>query len=282
MRLMRRGEAGAEIPALLHSDGTCRDLSGIVADIDGAMLAAGGLAAIAAADPASLPELDPELRVGPCLGGMPRIFGIGLNYADHAAETGQPVPTEPIVFAKLCAPTGPADPLPVPDGATQLDWEVELAVIIGRPGFRIHEADALGHVAGYATINDVSERVFQKHRGGEWLKGKSCDGFAPLGPWFVTADQIADPQALSLGTRVNGTVMQDGSTATMVFPVAHLIAHLSEFVSLRPGDLVITGTPPGVAAGMAPPRWLRPGDVVECEVAGLGSQRVPIVTAARA
>jgi len=274
MKLLRHGSAGAEKPGLLHDDGTIRDLSGVVGDIAGVVLADAGLAGLRALDPATLPVVDAATRLGPCVGGTGKFICIGLNYADHAAESGMKVPPEPIIFMKATsAICGPNDPIIIPRTSVKTDWEVELAVIIGTRAKYVTEADALAHVAGYAVANDVSERAFQTERSGQWTKGKSCDNFGQLGPWLVTRDTVADPQDLAMWLTVNGDVMQNGSTRTMVYGVAHLVSYLSQFMTLYPGDVISTGTPPGVGMGMKPPRFLSPGDVVALGIAGLGQQR---------
>lgn len=274
MKLLRHGPAGAERPGILAADGTIRDLAGVVADIAGSTLLPEGLERLAAIDPASLPEVDPATRLGPCVGGTGKFICIGLNFADHAAESGMKVPPEPIIFMKASsAICGPNDDILIPRGSEKTDWEVELGVVIGKPAKYVSEADALSHVAGYALTNDVSERAFQAERAGQWTKGKSCDTFGPLGPWLVTRDEIADPQDLKMWLTVNGETMQDGSTRTMVYGVAHIVSYLSQFMTLLPGDVISTGTPPGVGMGMKPPRYLKPGDVVELGIEGLGKQR---------
>lgn len=278
MKLLRWGPAGAERPGMLDADGVARDLTGLVPDIAGAVLSDTGLAMLRALDARALPPVPAGARLGPCVGGTGKVICIGLNYSDHAAETGQPVPPEPIIFMKATsAVCGPDDPIIVPRGSTKLDWEVELAVIIGTRAKYVSEAEALNHVAGYAVANDVSERAFQSERSGQWTKGKSCDNFGQLGPWLVTRDEVPDPQDLAMWLKVNGQTMQDGSTRTMVYGVAHLVSYLSQFMTLHPGDVISTGTPPGVALGMKPPRWLRPGDVVELGIAGLGQQRQAVI-----
>lgn len=280
MKLLRVGTAGSERPALLDRNGTLRDLSGLVADIDGELLAdASTLARVreAAQTPDVLPPLDADgLRVGPPLGRIGKIVCIGLNYHDHAAETGAAIPEEPILFFK--APdtvVGPEDTVLVPRGSRKTDWEVELAVVIGRTARYLDSAEqALGHVAGYTTSHDVSEREFQIERGGTWDKGKNCETFNPLGPWLVTADEVPDPQALPLRLWVNGELKQDGTTAEQIFPVGEVVRYLSHFMTLYPGDVINTGTPAGVAMGRPEPKpYLRAGDVVELEVEGLGRQR---------
>ncbi|RPK44359.1 fumarylacetoacetate hydrolase family protein [Streptomyces sp. ADI93-02] len=280
MKLLRVGTAGSERPALLDRNGTLRDLSGLVADIDGELLAdASALARVreAAQTPDVLPPLAADgLRIGPPLGRIGKIVCIGLNYHDHAAETGAPIPEEPILFFK--APdtvVGPEDTVLVPRRSRKTDWEVELAVVIGRTARYLDSAEeALGHVAGYATSHDVSEREFQIERGGTWDKGKNCETFNPLGPWLVTADEVPDPQALPLRLWVNGELKQDGTTAEQIFPVGEVVRYLSHFMTLYPGDVINTGTPAGVAMGRPEPKpYLRAGDVVELEVEGLGRQR---------
>jgi 2-keto-4-pentenoate hydratase/2-oxohepta-3-ene-1,7-dioic acid hydratase in catechol pathway len=278
MKLLRHGPAGAEKPGLMHADGTIRDLSGVVEDIAGEVLSPEGLARIASVDPGTLPVVDASTRLGPCVGRTGKFICIGLNYSDHAAETGATVPPEPIIFMKATsAIVGPNDPIIIPRGSEKTDWEVELAVIIGTKTKYVTEADALNHVAGYAVANDVSERAFQAERQGQWTKGKSCDNFGQLGPWLVTRDEVPDPQDLSMWCKVNGQTMQDGSTRTMVYGVAHLVSYLSQFFTLHPGDVISTGTPPGVGLGMKPPRFLRAGEVVTLGIAGLGEQRQDVV-----
>ena len=278
MKLLRHGPLGAEKPGLMAADGTIRDLSGIVPDIAGAVLSDAGLAAIRAVDASSLPVVPAAARLGACVGGTGKFICIGLNYSDHAAETGATVPPEPIIFMKATsAICGPNDPIIIPRTSVKTDWEVELAVIIGTKAKYVTEADALTHVAGYAVANDVSERAFQTERSGQWTKGKSCDNFGQLGPWLVTRDEIADPQNLAMWLTVNGTKMQNGSTTTMVYGVAFLVSYLSQFMTLHPGDVISTGTPPGVGLGMKPPRFLKPGEVVELGIAGLGQQRQDVI-----
>ena len=278
MKLLRHGEPGAERPGMLAADGTIRDLTGLVPDIGGAVLSATGLAMLRGLDASHLPVVAPGTRLGPCVAGVGKIICIGLNYSDHAAESGMPVPPEPIIFMKATsALCGPDDPIVIPRGSEKTDWEVELAVIIGTRAKHVSEADALAHVAGYAVTNDVSERAFQIERSGQWTKGKSSDSFGPLGPWLVTRDEVPDPQALPMWLDVNGTRVQDGTTATMVYGVAHLVSYLSRFMTLHPGDVISTGTPPGVGMGQKPPRYLKAGDVVELGIAGLGGQRQDVV-----
>ncbi len=274
MKLLRHGPAGAEKPGLLHDDGTIRDLSELVHDIAGTVLSADALAALREVDAGALPVVAADTRLGPCVGGTGKFICIGLNYADHAAESGLAVPPEPVIFMKATsAICGPNDPIIVPRGAEKTDWEVELAVIIGSTAKYVTEAEALAHVAGYAVANDVSERSFQSERAGQWTKGKSCDNFGPLGPWLVTRDEVEDPQDLAMWLEVNGERMQQGSSRTMVYGVAHVVSYLSQFMTLHPGDVISTGTPPGVGMGMKPPRYLAPGDVVTLGIDGLGAQR---------
>jgi 2-keto-4-pentenoate hydratase/2-oxohepta-3-ene-1,7-dioic acid hydratase in catechol pathway len=274
MKLLRHGPIGAEKPGLIDGGGTVRDLSGHVPDIAGAVLSESGLAAVAALDPEGLPAVPEGSRLGPCVAGVGKVICIGLNYSDHAAETGATVPPEPIIFMKATsALCGPDDDVWIPRGSEKTDWEVELGVVIGTRAKYVGEAEALAHVAGYCVVNDVSERAFQAERQGQWTKGKSCDRFGPIGPWLVTRDEVPDPQRLAMWLTVNGQPRQDGSPATMVFGVAQLVSYLSRFMSLEPGDVISTGTPPGVALGMKPPVYLRDGDVVELGIEGLGRQR---------
>jgi 2-keto-4-pentenoate hydratase/2-oxohepta-3-ene-1,7-dioic acid hydratase in catechol pathway len=277
MKLLRHGPAGAEKPGIMHEDGTLRDLSALVSDIGGDVLSDAGLANLRAIDPARLPIVT-GARLGPCVAGTGKFICIGLNYADHAAESGMAVPPEPVIFMKATsAIVGPNDPIVIPRGSVKTDWEVELAVIIGKKAKYVDEADAMGYVAGYAITNDVSERAFQTERAGQWTKGKSCDNFGQIGPWLVTRDEVADPQNLSMWLTVNGATEQNGSTATMVYGVAHLVSYLSQFMTLHPGDVISTGTPPGVGMGKKPPRYLKAGDVVELGIAGLGQQRQDVI-----
>ena len=272
MKLLRYGPRGAEKPGLLDGGGRIRDLSGIIGDLAGEVLT--DLGRIAALDPETLPLVEGNPRLGPCVGGTGKFMCIGLNYADHAAESGLKVPAEPVLFLKAnSAICGPDDPIIIPRGSQKTDWEVELGVVIGRPAKYVTEAEALSHVAGYCVINDVSERSFQAERAGQWTKGKSCDNFGQTGPWLVTPDEVPDPQALDMWLKVEGKTMQAGSTRTMVYGVAFLISYLSQFFTLHPGDIISTGTPPGVGMGKKPPRFLRPGEVVELGIDGLGRQR---------
>lgn len=282
MKLLRYGAKGAEKPGMLDAQDQVRDLSGLVPDIAGATLTPEGLAQLAAIDPQSLPLVSPPdaSRLGPCVGQVGKFICIGLNYADHAAESGMPIPPEPVVFSKwTSAICGPDDDVEIPRGSQKTDWEVELGVVIGKPGRYIAEEDALDHVAGYCVVNDISEREYQLERGGQWDKGKGCDTFGPIGPWLVTADEIPDPQNLRLWLDVDGKRYQDGSTATMVFTVRQIVAYLSNFMSLQPGDVISTGTPPGVGLGQKPPVYLKPGQVMELGIEGLGVQRQRTVAA---
>ena len=279
MRLMRVGEPGAEIPAILDETGWIRDLSGVVDDIAGETLSDAGLDLLRGIDPQSLPEILEAERIGPCVGGVGKLVCVGLNYADHAKETGSPIPSEPVLFGKAVSSlSGPNDPVPRPRGAERLDYEVELAIVIGRRAQYVSEAEAMEHVAGFALFNDVSEREFQKDRGGQWIKGKSHDGFGPLGPWLVPRDAF-DPSDAAMRCDVNGQRRQTGSTATMIFSCTEIVSYISRFMTLHPGDVIPTGTPPGVAMGMTPPGWLQPGDVVALSIDGLGTQRQEIVSA---
>ena len=278
MKLVRYGRAGAEKPGLIDEDGTVRDLSRVVKDITPDVLSPAGLKRLRAVKPSRLPALRGRPRLGCPLAGIGKIVCIGLNYTDHAREVGQPLPAEPLVFIKATsAINGPGDPIVRPRGAVKLDYEVELAAVIGRDARGVSEADAMKHVAAYCIVDDVSERAFQMEHGGTTTKGKSADTFAPIGPWLVTADEVRDPQALDVSTTVNGESRQRGSTANMIFSVRQLVAYVSRFMSLRAGDIVSTGTPAGVAHGMKPPRYLQPGDVVEIGITGLGVQKNLVV-----
>jgi 2-keto-4-pentenoate hydratase/2-oxohepta-3-ene-1,7-dioic acid hydratase in catechol pathway len=273
MKLMRVGPLGQEKPAILDKDGKIRDLSAHVTDIGGTAISPEGLAKIAALDLATLPEIAAE-RIGACVAGTGKFICIGLNYSDHAAETGAAVPPEPVIFMKATsAICGPNDDVLIPRTSEKTDWEVELGVVIGKTAKYVSEADAMDYVAGYCVSHDVSERAFQTERAGQWTKGKSCDTFGPIGPWLVTKDEISDPQNLKMWLSVNGKMMQDGSSKTMVYGVAHLVSYLSQFMSLHPGDVISTGTPPGVGLGMKPPQFLKAGDVVELGIEGLGTQK---------
>lgn len=278
MKLLRFGAPGAEKPGLMHTDGTIRDLSGRIDDLSGKNLSPESLAGLAEADAAALPVVEGNPRLGPPVAGTGKFICIGLNYADHAAESGLAVPSEPVIFMKATsAICGPNDPIIIPRDSEKTDWEVELAVIIGKPAKYVSEAEAMDYVAGYAVTNDVSERAFQIEREGQWTKGKSCDNFGQIGPWLVTKDEVSDPQNLPMWLKVNGETMQDGSSATMVYGVAHLVHYLSQFMTLHPGDVISTGTPPGVGLGMKPPRYLKAGDVVELGIEGLGQQRQDVI-----
>ena len=274
MKLVRFGSPGAEKPGLVDADGRIRDLSAVVPDIGGPVLSRDGLARLRDLSPADLPLAPEGVRLGACVAGTGNFIAVGLNYADHAAESGMAVPSEPVLFNK--APScivGPDDTVLLPPGSTRSDWEVELAVVIGERASYVSEAEALDHVAGYCVCNDVSEREYQLERGGQWTKGKGCPTFGPLGPWLVTKDEIGDVQDLRMTLAVNGETVQDGSTRTMVFQVPFLVSYISRFMALLPGDVITTGTPPGVGMGLTPPRYLRDGDTMQVEIQGLGVQR---------
>jgi 2-keto-4-pentenoate hydratase/2-oxohepta-3-ene-1,7-dioic acid hydratase in catechol pathway len=275
MKLLRYGDPGAEKPGILDEAGQIRDLSAHVPDIAGPSLSDAALDQLRALDVATLPVVDGTPRLGACVGDIGKFLCIGLNYSDHAAETGNPIPEHPVLFAKVTsAVVGPNDDVVLPRGSTQSDWEVELGVVIGTAAKYVSKEDALDHVAGYCVINDVSERHFQNNLTGQWIKGKSCDTFGPTGPWLVTRDEVGDPQNLGLWLDVNGKRMQTGTTATMIFTVAEIIEHLSHLFTLHPGDVISTGTPPGVGMGMKPdPVYLKPGDVMELGIEKLGQQR---------
>lgn len=275
MKLVRYGAPGAEKPGMIDADGTLRDLSGVIPDIDGTTIGDDGLTKLAALDTGALPAVDGDVRYGPCVGHIGKFLCIGLNYSDHAAETGADIPAHPILFFKAnSAIVGPNDDVVMPRGSTHTDWEVELGVVIGKECKYVSEADALDYVAGYCVINDVSERHFQTQLTGQWTKGKSCDTFGPTGPWLVTKDEVADVQNLAMSCDVNGKRMQTGTTATMIFTVAQIIEHLSQLMTLHPGDVISTGTPPGVGMGIKPePIYLKEGDVMELEIERLGRQR---------
>jgi 2-keto-4-pentenoate hydratase/2-oxohepta-3-ene-1,7-dioic acid hydratase in catechol pathway len=278
MRLLRYGPPGRERPAALDADGRARDLSDVVPDLAGDALLPESLERLRGLDLGRLPVVDGEPRLGPCVGRVGKLVCVGLNYADHAAESGAQVPAEPILFMKATsAICGPNDDLRLPRGSEKTDWEVELGVVVGAPAKYVSEADALSHVAGYCAVNDVSERAYQLEGTGQWVKGKSADTFAPLGPWLVTADEVPDPQDLAMWLEVDGRRFQDGSTRTMVFGVARLVSYVSRFMSLQPGDVISTGTPPGVGMGRKPQVFLRPGNVVRLGVEGLGEQRQRVV-----
>lgn len=280
MKLLRYGPKGQEKPGIVDAEGIVRDLSGLVDDIAGEVLTDQGLAGIAEADLSSLPAVEVD-RYGPCVGSVGKFICIGLNYSDHAAESGLEVPPEPVIFAKATsAICGPNDTVEIPRGSKATDWEVELGVVIGKEAKYVDESEALEHVAGYCVINDISERDFQNKRAGQWTKGKSADTFGPIGPWLVTRDEVPNPQNLSMYLDVNGKRRQDGSTNTMVFGVAHLVSYLSQFMSLQPGDIISTGTPPGVGMGTKPePVYLKEGDKMELGIEGLGVQRQNVTKA---
>ena len=278
MKLLRVGDQGKERPAMVDADGALRDLSGSVSDVAGASLLPESLAKLRKINPKDLPMVAGKPRIGACVGNVGKFICIGLNYSDHAAESGMAVPAEPVVFMKATsAICGPYDDVMIPRGSEKTDWEVELGVVLGKEARYVTEQDALSHVAGYCVVNDVSERAFQLEGTGQWVKGKSADTFGPIGPWLVTAEEVPDPQALSLWLEVDGHQYQNGSTETMVFGVAYLISYLSRFMSLQPGDIISTGTPPGVGLGQKPPIYLRPGNVIRLGVGGLGEQRQIVV-----
>jgi 2,4-didehydro-3-deoxy-L-rhamnonate hydrolase len=278
MKLFRHGAPGDERPGIVDAGGGLRDLSGLIRDLSGASLSRDSLDRLRMLDPETLPQLPEDVRLGPCVGGTRNVIAIGLNYADHAAETGSPIPSEPIVFNKapssLC---GPNDPVIIPKGSAKTDWEVELAVVIGARASYVHANEALGYVAGACICNDVSEREWQLERGGTWSKGKSAPTFGPLGPWLVTLDEIPDLKNLSMSLDVNGERRQTGSTATMIFDVPQIVAYCSHFMLLEPGDVIITGTPPGVGLGMKPPCYLKDGDEMVLRIAHLGEQRQKVM-----
>jgi 2-keto-4-pentenoate hydratase/2-oxohepta-3-ene-1,7-dioic acid hydratase in catechol pathway len=273
MKLVRFGAAGAEKPGIIDVNGDVRDISNHLPDLCGLALSRKSLNDLATVDIDSLPFAPSGVRLGPCVGRIGKIVGVGLNYSDHAAESGMPVPKEPILFLKaINSLSGPFDPIELPRNSHETDWEVELGIVIGSHTKYVSELEAMDYVAGFCLVNDVSEREFQQRRSGQWDKGKGCDTFAPIGPWMVTKDEVADPQSLSLWLDVNGEPRQRGNTATMIFNVAFLISYISQFMSLHPGDIIITGTPPGVGQGMKPPQFLKAGDVVTLGVEGLGQQ----------
>jgi 2-keto-4-pentenoate hydratase/2-oxohepta-3-ene-1,7-dioic acid hydratase in catechol pathway len=278
VKLLRFGEPGRERPGILHADGSIRDLSGVVPDIAGAALVPDSIARLRALDLDRLPKVNGSPRLGPCVGGVGKFICVGLNYSDHAAESNMPVPAEPIIFMKATSSiSGPNDDVQIPRGSQKSDWEVELGVVIGKRAKYATEADAMSHVAGFCVVNDLSERAYQLEGTGQWVKGKSADTFGPIGPWLVTADEIANCQDLDLWLEVDGNRYQNGTTATMVFGVAFLVSYLSRFMSLQPGDIISTGTPPGVGHGKKPPVYLRPGNVMRLGVEGLGEQRQRVV-----
>lgn len=279
MKLLRYGPRGTEKPGLLDAEGKIRDLSGVVADITGAELSPASLKKLAAIDPATLPLVEGSPRYGVPVNGVSKFIAVGLNFADHAAESNLPIPEEPVLFTKaVSCLTGPNDPVMIPRGSLKTDWEVELGVVIGSRASYVTEAEALDHVAGYVLINDVSERAFQIERGGTWDKGKGCDTFGPVGPWMVTSDEVGDPQNLSMWLDINGQRKQDGSSKTMIFPISKLVSYISEFMTLEPGDLITTGTPPGVGMGQKPePVYLKAGDQIRLGIEKLGEQRQIVV-----
>jgi 2-keto-4-pentenoate hydratase/2-oxohepta-3-ene-1,7-dioic acid hydratase in catechol pathway len=278
MKLLRFGMQGHERPGVLDRDGHLRDLSGVVADISGETLLPESLRMLSEAKISSLPLVSEGVRIGPCVAQVGKFICIGLNYADHAAESGAAIPREPVLFMKATsAICGPNDDVVVPRGSSKSDWEVELGVVIGKSALYVDESDALAHVAGYCVVNDLSEREFQLEGTGQWVKGKSADTFGPLGPWLVTRDEVPDPQKLHLALEVNGKRYQNGSTSTMIFGVAHLVSYVSRFMSLQPGDIISTGTPPGVGMGQKPPVYLRAGDHIHLEISGLGEQNHRVV-----
>jgi 2-keto-4-pentenoate hydratase/2-oxohepta-3-ene-1,7-dioic acid hydratase in catechol pathway len=283
MKLCRYGPAGAEKPGLIDAGGAIRDLSGVVADLGPAEISPAGLAKLAAIDPETLPKVEGNPRYGTPVAGSRKFIAIGLNYADHAAESNLPIPPEPVLFTKaISCLQGPNDPVMIPRGSVKTDWEVELGVIIGTRASYVEESEALDYVAGYCTIDDISERDFQINRSGTWDKGKGCDTFGPVGPWLVTADEVGDPQKLGMWLEVNGKRVQDGNTSTMVYGVAKLVSYLSEFMTLEPGDIITTGTPPGVGMGQKPEPWyLKPGDVITLGIEKLGEQRQDVVAWSR-
>ena len=280
MKLLRYGPQGREKPGLVDSHGDIRDLSAIVADVSGDALHPDSIDRLRRLDPATLPRVDGSPRLGPCVAGVGKFICIGLNYSDHAAESGLPVSDEPVLFMKATsAICGPYDDVEIPRGSEKTDWEVELGIVIGRPAKYVSQDQALSHVAGYCVVNDVSERTFQIERGGQWDKGKGHDTFGPLGPWLVTADEVPDPQDLHMWLEVDGKRYQDGSTRTMIFGVAHLVSYISQFMSLQSGDVISTGTPPGVGLGQKPPLYLKPGQTMRLGISGLGEQRQTTVAA---
>ncbi|MEW6391504.1 MAG: fumarylacetoacetate hydrolase family protein [Pseudomonadota bacterium] len=280
MKLLRYGPKGSEKPGLLDADGKIRDLSGHVPDITGAQLSPASLKTLASIDPATLPLVEGAPRYGCPVAGVSKFIAVGLNFADHAAESNLPIPEEPVIFTKaVSCIQGPNDPVMLPKGSLKTDWEVELGVVIGSRARYVSEAEALGYVAGYVLINDVSERAFQIERGGTWDKGKGCDTFGPIGPWLVTSDEVGDPQNLGMWLEVNGQRKQDGSSKTMIFPISKLVSYISEFMTLEPGDLITTGTPPGVGMGQKPePVYLKAGDEMRLGIEKLGEQRQIVVS----
>ena len=278
MKFLRHGPIGNEKPGCIDSDGNIRDLSAVIADFTPETVTCDALAALAERGVSGLPIVDPATRIGPCVGAARNFYAVGLNYARHARETNNPEPKEPVLFSKSTSSIcGPNDPIILPRGSEKTDWEVELGIIIGHPCSYVSKEEALGYVAGFCTINDVSERAYQIERGGQWIKGKSAPNFGPIGPWIVTPDEVGDPQNLSLSLSVNGETVQNSSTADMIFSVAEIISYMSGFMRLMPGDIIATGTPEGVGLGLTPPRFLSAGDIVELSVEGLGTQRQTVV-----
>ena len=278
MKLLRFGPAGQERPGMLDADGNIRDLSAILPDISGATIAPAGLAKLASIDPATLPIIHGEPRLGPCVAQVSKFVCVGLNYSDHAAETGSPIPTEPILFHKATSCiVGPNDDVMLPKDSVKTDWEVELGIVIGSRASYVDESAALNYVAGFCLINDVSEREFQIERQGQWTKGKGCDTFGPIGPWLVTTDEVPNLAELAMSCDVNGERRQSGSTRTMIFKVPFIVSYISRFMTLLPGDVIATGTPPGVGLGMKPPQFLKAGDEIRLSIEGLGEQRQKVV-----
>jgi 2-keto-4-pentenoate hydratase/2-oxohepta-3-ene-1,7-dioic acid hydratase in catechol pathway len=280
MKLLRYGQSGKEKPGLLDGSGQIRDLSAVIPDLAGDALTSDSLKRVGALDPSSLPLVSGKHRIGPCVGRVGKFICIGLNYSDHAAESGMKVPAEPVVFMKATsAVCGPDDNVIIPRNSVKTDWEVELGVVIGTEARYVSESAALDHVAGYCVVNDLSERTFQLEGTGQWVKGKSADTFGPIGPWLVTKDEVPDPQNLSMWLKINGHQFQNGTTKTMVFGVAFVISYLTRFMSLQPGDVISTGTPPGVGMGQKPPKFLQPGDKIQLGVQGLGEQNQTVIAA---
>ena len=278
MKLLRHGPAGSEKPGVLDAEGNIRDLSAHISDLDGTALSDASIDKLRALDLSTLPQVDSGTRLGACVANVGKLICVGLNYSDHAAESGLEVPPEPVLFFKATSSiVGPDDAIEIPRGSESTDWEVEFAIVIGKDGKYIEESNALQHIAGYCVVNDVSERDFQIKRSGQWVKGKSADTFGPMGPWMVTRDEIADPQSLDMFLDVNGESRQRGSTSTMVYQVPFLVSYISQFMSLQAGDVISTGTPPGVGMGMNPPTYLKAGDVVRLGIEGLGEQRQDVV-----
>jgi 2,4-diketo-3-deoxy-L-fuconate hydrolase len=278
MKLLRYGSLGHEKPGIMDDDGNIRSLSDIISDINGSTLSQDNLQRIKAVDIASLPIVESDVRLGACVGNVGKFICIGLNYADHAAESGMPIPSEPEVFTKATsAISGPNDDIVQPRNSVKLDWEVELAIVIGKHTSYVSEEDALQHIAGYCVCNDVSERTFQLEKGSQWDKGKGCDTFGPIGPWLVTRDEVKDDNNLGMWLEVNGKTFQNGNTKTMIFKTAYIVSYLSQFMSLQPGDIISTGTPPGVGLGQTPPLYLQPGDKIILGIEGLGTQEQTVI-----